>query len=124
MLVDPFLVFQAHGCNSPWEQIVAAVHWPKEMMLVPPNGLAHPLIADTLQKMKQIAPFATVPTLGGLAVYGVPPIPIFVQQQQEVQKKPAELHFPELAKESAEIHRPLPAIVKRKFVQEKLRVEE
>jgi hypothetical protein len=72
MLVDRFLVFQAHGCNSPLEQIVAAVHRPKEKMLVPPNGMAlmgmtHPVIADALQKMKQIAPFATVPVpmLGG-----------------------------------------------------------
>jgi hypothetical protein len=41
------------------------------------------------------------------------------QQQEEVQEKPAELHFPTFVKESAEIHRPLPAIVKRKFVPEK-----
>jgi hypothetical protein len=72
MLVDQFLVFQAHGCNSPRDQMVAAVHRPKEMMLVPSNGLAligmtHPVIADALQKMKQIAPFAAVPVpmLGG-----------------------------------------------------------
>jgi chromodomain-helicase-DNA-binding protein 7 len=62
MMTEPFLLFQGHGCNAPWGQIIAAL----DQRMTIPNGAAlmgmtHPMVADAIRKLRHMAPFTTMP---------------------------------------------------------------
>jgi hypothetical protein len=100
MLCEPFLMFQGHGCHSPWEQILARaqrlIDPAHRLNLMPaPDGhvlfgLNHPVIVDTLQSLRQMAPYAQmpVPLITGVQPYQFqqPPQQAAVPPQRPVEK--------------------------------------
>jgi hypothetical protein len=132
MASEPFLVFQGQCCNAPWEQIAAAVQRIADVKIPQPNGhalmgLSHPVIADALQRLKQLVPFASVPLPmipGGpyscQPFGGFQPVPLFGKHADEDGRQPApDLHLNALMVETSAIAKPGGAVVKRKFVHEK-----
>jgi hypothetical protein len=140
MLSEPFLIFQGIGCHSPWEQILARAQRlmdPAHLLnLIPaPDGhllfgLSHPIVADMLQKLRQIAPYAQMPTplIAGMQPYQFQPVQQTVVPPQRPVEEPGQpkriVRLPEfqltaIMAEPSGAPKPSTLVVRRKFPHDK-----
>jgi chromodomain-helicase-DNA-binding protein 7 len=136
MLCEPFLIFQGIGCQAPWEQILARAQRLMDpahrlnLMPAPDGhllfGLNHPVVANTLQRLRQIAPYAPmpVPLIAGLQPYQFQPVQQAVVPPQRPVEEPGqpqrivpipEFQLTAIMAEPSGAPKPATLVVRRKF---------